>query len=252
MLGLARLSRQPAGASPFGSPQPPKPLGIRVESRSKVVEEGGKLGVVLASRRRLDKRVDVPVVRRERQDRRRSVLPTGRGDVGDSPQEKLGDPLAVVEDQVAAEIRIELETLLHFRDRLAGLERVPVHIASHDDLTSFQIALVENIQREDLTPLEEAEAFQRLVQDYDQTQEEVAKRVGKDRSTVANALRLLQLPAAVKDALSAGQLSPGHCRALLSLPSTQIELVARQVIARGLSVRATEALARKAKQIRLP
>lgn len=129
-----------------------------------------------------------------------------------------------------------------------GLARVPVQIVDADDVRAFQMALVENIQREDLGPLEEAEAYRRLVEDFGLKQEQVAQRVGKDRSTVANALRILRLPGPVKEALVDGKLTAGHARALLSLPADQIELVSRQVIAKALSVRATEALVRRLRE----
>ena len=129
--------------------------------------------------------------------------------------------------------------------RLAGLERVPVQVVDADDERAYQIALVENIQREDLNPLEESEAYRRLVEDFGLKQEEVAIRVGKDRSTVANALRILKLTQFLKDALVAGTLTPGHARPLVVLPPDTMERVGRQVIARGLSVRATEELVRR-------
>jgi len=129
-----------------------------------------------------------------------------------------------------------------------GLARVPVQIVDVDDARAFQMALVENIQREDLGPLEEAEAYRRLVEDFGLKQEQVAQRVGKDRSTVANALRILRLPGPVKEALVDGKLTAGHARSLLSLPADQIELVSRQVIAKALSVRATEALVRRLRE----
>lgn len=129
-----------------------------------------------------------------------------------------------------------------------GLDKVPVQIVDADDVRAFQMALVENIQREDLGPLEEAEAYRRLVEDFGLKQEQVAQRVGKDRSTVANALRILRLPGPVKDALGEGKLTAGHARSLLSLPADRILAVSRQVIAKALSVRATEALVRRLRE----
>jgi ParB family chromosome partitioning protein len=127
--------------------------------------------------------------------------------------------------------------------RLAGLSEVPVivreGVADRDHLL---LALIENLQRRDLTALEEAEAYRHLKDDFGLTQEDIAERVGKDRATVANALRLLKLPAAVRAALEAGSLSAGHARALLALPSeADQEELAKEVVRRGLSVRATEA-----------
>jgi ParB family chromosome partitioning protein len=118
-------------------------------------------------------------------------------------------------------------------------------VQSVDSKQAFERALVENLQRADLNPIEEAEAYRRLVDDYGHTQEEVATQVGKDRSTVANSLRLLKLPDTVRGMVEEKQLTMGHARALLGLPEVHdIETVARTVVARGLSVRATEALIR--------
>lgn len=131
----------------------------------------------------------------------------------------------------------------------AGLRDVPVVVQSVDSQEAFERALVENLQRADLNPIEEAEAYKRLVNDYDYTQEQVATQVGKDRSTVANSLRLLKLPDSVRGMVEEKQLSMGHARALLGLGSKQdIETVARKVAAKSLSVRATEALIRSRTQ----
>ncbi len=127
--------------------------------------------------------------------------------------------------------------------RLAGLSEVPVIVREGvTDRDQLLFALVENVQRQDLTALEEAEAYRHLKDDFSLTQEDVAERVGKDRTTVANALRLLKLPAAVRAALEEGALTAGHARALLALPSAgDQEQLAKEVVRRGLSVRATEA-----------
>jgi ParB family transcriptional regulator, chromosome partitioning protein len=128
----------------------------------------------------------------------------------------------------------------------AGLQQVPVVVQDVSPRESFERALVENLQRSDLNPMEEAEAYARLVSEHGYTQEQVAERVGKERSTVANSLRLLKLPPAVREKVEEGALSMGHARALLALDSVaDIEVVSRQVAARGLSVRATEALIRQ-------
>jgi ParB family chromosome partitioning protein len=127
--------------------------------------------------------------------------------------------------------------------RLAGLSEVPVIVREGvTDRDQLLLALIENLQRRDLTALEEAEAYRHLRDDFSLTQEDVAERVGKDRATVANALRLLKLPAAVRAVLEAGALTAGHARALLALPSAaDQEQLAKEVVRRGLSVRATEA-----------
>ncbi len=130
----------------------------------------------------------------------------------------------------------------------AGLKEVPVVIQDVSEDWALEMALIENIQREDLNPIEEAGAYRNLMDNFDLSQEEVARRVGKDRSTVANSLRLLRLPAAVRDNVLEGQLSMGHARALLSLENEEDLLEARnEVIQRKYSVRDTEALVKKIK-----
>jgi ParB family chromosome partitioning protein len=128
----------------------------------------------------------------------------------------------------------------------AGLMRVPVNIRNVPADKRLEIALVENIQRENLNPIEEARAYQRLTDQFNRTQEEVAQAVGKDRATVANYQRLLTLPSEVQAEVAGGRLSMGHARALIGLPdsSTQRRL-ARDVRSRDLSVRETEALVKK-------
>ncbi|MCB9563532.1 MAG: ParB/RepB/Spo0J family partition protein [Kofleriaceae bacterium] len=128
----------------------------------------------------------------------------------------------------------------------AGLHEVPVVVQDVDDRAAFERALVENLQRADLNAIEEASAFHRLIDEFGLTQEQVAERVGKDRSTVANSVRLLRLPPSVRQLVEERRLSMGHARALLGLPEgADVEVAARTVMAKGLSVRATEALVRK-------
>jgi ParB family chromosome partitioning protein len=128
----------------------------------------------------------------------------------------------------------------------AGLLRVPVVVRHVPDEQLLQVALIENIQRENLNPIEEAQAYRRLVDEHHMTQDTVAAAVGKDRATVANYLRLLRLPAEVRNDLAAGTLSMGHARALLGMPDEAAQRrVAREVVARELSVRETEALVRR-------
>jgi ParB family chromosome partitioning protein len=131
----------------------------------------------------------------------------------------------------------------------AGLERVPVVIKDVSDSEILQLALIENIQREDLNPIEEANAYLRLIEEFEITQEDLAGRVGKDRSTVANTLRLLSLPDPVREDVARGTLSSGHARALLSLSDERSILKAREkVTSKSFSVRETEALVKRMKE----
>ncbi|MDH3472188.1 MAG: ParB/RepB/Spo0J family partition protein [Rhodospirillales bacterium] len=129
--------------------------------------------------------------------------------------------------------------------QLAKLHEVPVVIRELSDAQVLEMALVENVQREDLNAIEEAEAYQRLVDEFRHTQEDLARAVGKSRSHVANTLRLLGLPSAVKALLTEGLLSAGHGRALLTAEDP--EGLAREVVAKGLNVRQTESLAKSGK-----
>jgi ParB family chromosome partitioning protein len=134
--------------------------------------------------------------------------------------------------------------------RRAGLQTIPVLAQAHaDDAQSLEQALVENLHREDLNPLEEAAAYQQLIDDFSFTHEQVAKRVGKSRAAITNTLRLLQLPAGVQRALADATISAGHARALLGTPdrALQEELAAR-VVSEGLSVRAVEDEVRRAQE----
>ncbi|HEY0875565.1 MAG TPA: ParB/RepB/Spo0J family partition protein [Vicinamibacterales bacterium] len=128
----------------------------------------------------------------------------------------------------------------------AGLLKVPVVVRDVPDDRLLAVALIENIQREDLNPIEEAQAYRRLADSYGLTQDQIAESVGKDRSSVANTMRLLKLPREIRENLSAGALSMGHARALLALPDEQSQLrVSREVVSRNLSVRETEAIVKK-------
>jgi ParB family chromosome partitioning protein len=133
--------------------------------------------------------------------------------------------------------------------KLAGLMRVPIvirDVVAGQEKSLLEMALVENIQREDLNPIEEALAYRRLADDFRLKQEEIASAVGKDRASVANVLRLLKLPEEVRNEVASGRLSMGHARALLSLTSeAEQRQMARDVIARNLSVRETESLVKR-------
>jgi ParB family transcriptional regulator, chromosome partitioning protein len=127
----------------------------------------------------------------------------------------------------------------------AGLERIPAMVRELPDEAAIAMALIENIQREDLNPIEEAVALQRLQQEFQLTQQQVAEAVGKSRVTITNLLRLIALPEEIKTLLAHGDLEMGHARALLGLPAEQQVAGARHVVARGLTVRQTEALVRQ-------
>jgi ParB family chromosome partitioning protein len=125
--------------------------------------------------------------------------------------------------------------------RQAGLERIPLIVREATDAESLELALVENLLREDLNPIEEGEAYQKLLTQFSWTQEELSGKIGKDRSTIANSLRLLRLPEPIQDDIKTGRLTMGHARALLALtvPSEQIKL-RDEILAHSWSVRTTE------------
>ncbi len=129
--------------------------------------------------------------------------------------------------------------------QLAGLDSIPALVREVPDEAAIAMALIENIQREDLNPIEEALALQRLQQEFELTQQQVAEAVGKSRTTVTNLLRLMSLRDDVRTLLEHGDLEAGHGKALLGLPGEDQSAAARNVVAKGLSVRQTEALVRK-------
>ncbi|MBQ6116547.1 MAG: ParB/RepB/Spo0J family partition protein [Oscillospiraceae bacterium] len=129
--------------------------------------------------------------------------------------------------------------------RMAGLTEVPAVVVEADDRKAMELAMIENLQREDLNPMEEAEGYRTLVEQYGLTQEQAARQVGKSRSAVANALRLLNLTPAVRTLVEDGKLSGGHARALLPLPAAVQETAAATVLKNDLSVRQTELLVKK-------
>lgn len=130
--------------------------------------------------------------------------------------------------------------------RLAGLETVPVIVRQASDQQRLELALIENVQRSDLAPLEAAEAFRQLAEEFELLHDDIARRVGKSRVAVTNTLRLLKLPESVRQALQEKKISEGHARALLALPGPQAQAAALQtILAHDLSVRQTEALVRR-------
>lgn len=133
--------------------------------------------------------------------------------------------------------------------KMAGLEAIPVVVKDLTDKEMLEMAIVENIQREDFTPMEEADAYQRLIDEFDFTQDQVAVKVGKSRPAVANFLRLRQLPVHIKDSINRQEISMGHARALLGAENpSQQDKAWKTVIAKGLSVRETENLIRRMKK----
>lgn len=130
--------------------------------------------------------------------------------------------------------------------RMAGITEVPVIIRELSDVETMEIALIENLQREDLTPIEEALGYQSLIEEHNFSQEEVAQSVGKSRPAIANALRLLKLPQSILDLLSEGKISAGHARALLTLDDESLmQQIAEEIIKKDLSVRQTEKICKK-------
>jgi len=129
---------------------------------------------------------------------------------------------------------------------LAGLKKIPALIKNLASKDSLEVALIENIQREDLNPIETAEAFNRLITDYNLTQEDLSNKVGKDRATIANYLRLLKLPEEIKNLIYNGSLSIGHAKAILTIEgkANQVE-AARKIVRKGLNVREAEILSRR-------
>lgn len=131
--------------------------------------------------------------------------------------------------------------------KLAGLETVPIVVRSATDMLSMQIALIENLQREDISPLDAAEAYQELLEMHGLTQEDLAHRVGKSRSTVANTMRLLRLPEDIRDSLASGRITEGHARALLQFDTeTEQRIVHQRILQENLSVRDVEKIAQGA------
>lgn len=130
----------------------------------------------------------------------------------------------------------------------AGLDRIPAVVREVSNAGMLELALIENLQREDLNPIEEAEVYRRLIEEFNLTQEEVAGRVGRDRTSITNTLRLLKLPPEIRQDLIEGALSAGHARALLALERQTLQLKVREeIIRRGLSVRGTELLVKRLK-----
>lgn len=189
--------------------------------------------------------VDVNLIKPNPHQPRRGVSQEGLAELAQSIKEKgIIQPLLVSEvddtyQLISGERRWRAAIM-------AGLGQVPVIVRQADGLDQLELALVENLQREDLNPIEEAYAYQRLISEFGHTQEELAKRLGKDRSTLANRLRLLKLPESIQQDLAQGQITEGHARALLSLDGTEfLNSLREEIISQGLSVREAEKRARQ-------
>ena len=172
-------------------------------------------------------------------------------DLASSIREKgVLQPLLVRPQVVGGDTRYEIVAgeRRYRASQLAGIREVPVVIRELDDMETLAIALIENLQREDLTPLEEAKGLQELKDQFDLSQEALAKQVGKSRSAIANTLRLLQLPDMAQDALAAGTITAGHARAILSVDDVARSEFLDIIVVQMLTVRETEALAATWKQ----
>lgn len=196
--------------------------------------------------RRAPERLDIDLISPNPEQPRTNFEPEKLRELADSIREHgIIQPLVVSRDEdggyrlIAGERRLQAA-------RLAGLATVPVVIREVSGTDLLELALIENIQRADLNAIEEAMAYRRLTEEHGLTQEDAAKRVGKSRVTVTNALRLLQLESEIRRSLVAGEISEGHARALLGLADGRSRMNAwREVVRRSLSVRETEALVRR-------
>ncbi len=220
------------------------------QSAERVVPEAVASGVVPIPRTSQDGAgsplmVNIEKVSAGRAQPRRKFDENALDELADSIREKgILQPLVVTPTSAGYEL-IAGERRLRAAAR-AGLASVPVIIKKEIDAGELvELALIENIQREDLTPLEQGRAYQRLVDQHHYTQEQVAKRLGKSRASIANTMRLLALPDAVRDALERGMISEGHARALLALTTAAQQITGcKTVVRKGLSVRQTEELVR--------
>jgi ParB family chromosome partitioning protein len=190
---------------------------------------------------------DIDLIRPNRYQPRQRFADEELGELRNSIKEQgILQPLLIRKDENGYEL-IAGERRLRAA-KLAGLSQVPVVIKKISDSQLLEMSIVENIQRENFNPIEEADAYHRLIAEFNLTQDQAANRVGKSRSAVANFLRLRQLPDPIKDSIRKGSLSMGHARALLGITAADQQLTTwRTVVTKGLSVRQTEALIRRLK-----
>ena len=233
----------PRGTRPSEGSPPPKGGRRRGLGRgiAALIGEGRGLSAPAGG----DRRAAISDIRRNPRQPRRTFDPVKLAELaGSIRQNGVLQPLVVREVEGGYELIIGERRLR--AAELAGLDAVPVVVREAGDAQRLELALIENVQREDLTPIEEALAYRQLVEEFGLTQEEVALRVGKSRAQVTNLLRILGLPDEVKAEIDKGSLSVGHGRAVLTLSGRESqEALCREVIRRGLSVRETEALVRR-------
>ncbi|MBK7126415.1 MAG: ParB/RepB/Spo0J family partition protein [Dehalococcoidia bacterium] len=227
----------PPAARRLAEPDPPAP---RFEPRA------ASVAPAVPVRSRGPEVLDIDLISPNPEQPRTNFEPEKLRELSESIREHgIIQPLIVSRDEDGGYFLIAGERRLQAA-RLAGLETVPVVVRQAADSELLELALIENIQRADLNAVEEAMAYRRLVEEYQLTQEEVARKVGKNRATVANALRLLQLESEIRRSLVAGEISEGHARALLGLPEGRGRVNAwREVVKRKLSVRDTEGYVRR-------
>lgn len=192
--------------------------------------------------------IKISEIKSSRYQPRRYFDPEKQKELADSIREKgIVQPILVRPykdgyELIAGERRLQAA-------KTVGLNRIPALVKDVIDSEALEIALIENIQREDLNPIEEAEAYQRLIKEFNLTQESLAKEVGKDRTSVTNALRLLKLPLKIQEMVSTGVISMGHARTILGLEEETQQLEAcERIIKKGLSVRETEDLVKRVKK----
>jgi ParB family transcriptional regulator, chromosome partitioning protein len=213
---------------------------------------GRGLGALIPSAGGVDE-VDIDLVAPNPEQPRLGMAPEALEELAASVREHgLLQPLVVtrlVSDSGAVSYQLIAGERRLRAARQAGLTKVPVVVRETTPRGMLELALVENLQRADLGPLEEARAFRRLADDFGLTQEEISARIGRSRTAVANTLRLLTLPDTIKDGLTTGRITEGHARALLGLPDDPARLALyAEVLARGLSVRETEELVRRLRE----
>ncbi|HNO65464.1 MAG TPA: ParB/RepB/Spo0J family partition protein [Tepidiformaceae bacterium] len=255
--GPAAPAAEPEPAPERHEPEPPaeRPAAPPVARREPepepyerrpVAVQPAPAAPVVPTRSRGPEHLDIDLIAPNPEQPRTNFEPEKLRELSESIREHgIIQPLVVSRDDDGGYFLIAGERRLQAA-RLAGLDTVPVVVRQAADRELLELALIENIQRADLNAVEEAMAYRRLVEEYAMTQEEVARRVGKNRATIANALRLLQLESEIRRSLVAGEITEGHARALLGLPEGRGRVNAwREVVKRKLSVRDTEGYVRR-------